>query len=116
MNRNDNSESIEDSYRVLTLFEKENISTQREAAGHLGFSLGKANYLINALISKGFVKLENFFRSDNKLSYRYILTPSGIEAKYKITVEFLKRKEEEYERLQSEIDSIKKDLVREVHD
>lgn len=116
MNRNNVSESIEDSYRVLALFEKGNISTQREAADHLGFSLGKVNYLINALISKGFVKLENFCKSDNKMNYGYILTPSGIEAKYKITIEFLKRKEEEYERLQSEIYLIKQDLMREVHD
>lgn len=111
MNRKDKYRNIEDSYRILTLFEKEDISTQREAAGHLGFSLGKANYLINALIAKGFVKFENFCKSENKMNYRYILTPSGIEAKYRITVEFLKRKEEEYDRLQKEIDLLKTDLL-----
>jgi EPS-associated MarR family transcriptional regulator len=107
---NNNTITTEDSYKILNLFDKEDISNQRDVTGHLGYSLGKVNYLIKSLIEKGFVKLDNFYKSDNKLGYRYILTPAGIEAKYRVTVEFLNRKEAEYERLKSELDEIRNSL------
>ena len=34
---------------------------QRELAKELGFSLGKLNYCIKALRTKGLIKIENFF-------------------------------------------------------
>jgi len=109
MNKNkiDNTSSLEDTYKILSLFDEENISSQRDISRHLGYSLGKVNYLVNSLIQKGFVKLENFLRSENKTGYYYILTPSGIENKYNITKEFLKRKEAEYDALRNEIEKIK---------
>ncbi len=73
-------------------------------------SLGKANYCLKALIEKGQVKARNFKNNDNKRSYMYLLTPSGMEAKAKITVRFLQRKMQEYEELKTEI----RELQREV--
>jgi EPS-associated MarR family transcriptional regulator len=109
MNRDktDNTSSLEDTYKILSLFEEEKVSSQRDISKHLGYSLGKVNYLVNSLIQKGFVKLENFLKSDNKSGYYYLLTPSGIENKYIITKEFLKRKEAEYEALRKDIEKIK---------
>jgi hypothetical protein len=52
---------------------------------------------------KGFVKLENFRRSDNKLAYAYFLTPLGLEEKARITLSFLRIKEAEYEAIRREI-------------
>ena len=43
----------------------------------------------------------------NKLSYSYLLTPSGIEAKATLTIDFLKRKMAEYENLKTEIEELK---------
>lgn len=77
--------------------------TQRELATHLGVSLGKTNYLLKALIHKGFIKADNFKNSENKTGYIYLLTPRGIEEKARITYRFLKRKKREYERLEQEI-------------
>ena len=73
---------------------------------HLGVSLGKANYCLKALTEKGFVKAENFRRSDNKLAYAYLLTPVGIEEKARVTVAFLRRKMQEFEALKTEIEGL----------
>ncbi len=87
--------------------------SQRKLSKKLNISLGMINYLIKELTKKGLVKVENFKKSKNKLSYRYLLTPKGVEEKLKLTYYFLKRKMEEYERLQREIEDLKKELKEE---
>jgi len=84
--------------------------TQRDLSSRLGLSLGKINFLIKSLIEKGFIKADNFKNSNNKISYLYLLTPAGIEEKTKITYRFLKRKMEEYEKLENEIRHLKKEV------
>ena len=84
---------------------------QRGLAVRLGLSLGKANYCLRALVRKGLVKIHNFRRSDNKLAYAYVLTPKGVREKARLTVAFLAIKQEEYERLQSEIARLKGEVV-----
>ncbi len=84
--------------------------TQRELSIRLGISLGKINFLLKALIEKGFIKTRNFKTSGNKKAYWYILTPSGIEAKAKITLHFLKRKLQEYEQIEKQIQLLKKEV------
>jgi EPS-associated MarR family transcriptional regulator len=76
----------------------------------LGISLGKVNFLLNALIRKGFVKAHNFKNSHNKKAYLYKLTPHGLEEKAKVTYRFFKRKLEEYERLESEIRELREEI------
>jgi EPS-associated MarR family transcriptional regulator len=84
--------------------------SQREIAELLGVSLGATNYVLKALIEKGQVKVRNFRASNNKLRYAYILTPSGIEAKARLTAGFLQRKYAEYEALKAEIEFLEADL------
>jgi EPS-associated MarR family transcriptional regulator len=84
---------------------------QRGLAERLGLSLGKANYCLRALVRKGLVKISNFRRSDNKLAYAYLLTPTGVQEKARLTVAFLKWKELEYERLQDEIARLKAEVL-----
>ncbi len=84
--------------------------TQRELSARLGLSLGKINYLLQSLIQKGFVKADNFKNSTNKIAYLYLLTPSGLEEKARITYRFLQRKTEEYERLAQEIRRLKEEV------
>ena len=97
-------------YKVLKWLEKNPNITQRQLARELGVSLGKTHYLINSLIQVGWVKLENFRRSDNKLGYIYLLTPTGINEKAKITKTFLARKENEYQQLKYEIEQLKSEV------
>ena len=49
-------------------------STQRELAEELGFSLGKLNYCLKALKTKGLVKISNFKKNPNKINYIYQLS------------------------------------------
>ena len=78
-------------------------STQRELAEELGFSLGKLNYCLRSLKFKGLIKINNFRKNPNKINYLYILTPKGISAKTKLTLNFMKRKIKEYDELKKEI-------------
>ena len=77
-------------------------------------SLGKANYLLKALLGKGFVKVQNFRNSANKISYAYLLTPEGVTAKAELTRYFLARKIEEYQALRLEIEQLNGEAERAV--
>jgi EPS-associated MarR family transcriptional regulator len=93
----------EEILKILREIKKSPEMTQRELSSRLGISLGKINFLINAMIRRGLVKVENFKTSNNKKAYLYYLTPRGIEEKARTTHLFLKRKIGEYERLEAEI-------------
>ena len=88
---------------VLRKIQKRPESTQRELAEELGFSLGKLNYCLKALQSKGLIKIENFKKNPNKLNYFYVLTPKGIAQKTKLTLGYMKRKMKEYDELKKEL-------------
>ena len=90
-------------YSLLKLLEENPGLSQRELAKRLGISLGKVNFCLNALVTKGNLKINNFRNSENKMAYAYLLTPRGVEEKARITVRFLKMKVVEYERLKNEI-------------
>lgn len=87
--------------------------TQRELSANLGMSLGKINFLIKAMVDKGFIKADNFKNSQKKIAYLYCLTPKGIEEKAKITYRFLKWKVAEYEKLEQEIRQLQKEVNNE---
>lgn len=93
-------------YRILKKLETNPEVSQRELAKELGISLGKANFCIQALIEKGFVKAKNFKNSQNKKAYIYLLTAKGIEEKASITLKFLKLKMAEYQALKAEIEHL----------
>ena len=77
--------------------------SQRELAGELGFSLGKLNYCLRALKTKGLIKINNFKINPHKLNYIYVLTPKGFSEKTKLTINFMKRKMHEYDELKKEL-------------
>ena len=97
-------------YRVLKILEKHPNLTQRQLSEALGVSLGKTNYLLKSLIDVGWVKLDNFRKSDSKWGYAYLLTPMGVVEKAAITARFLKRKQEEYNNLQLEIVQLQQEV------
>ena len=91
---------------LLRKLESSPESTQRELSLEMGVSLGKVNYCIKKLTEKGLIKLTNFTHNPNKMGYAYLLTPSGIEEKSRLTFSFLKRKIVEYEILKDEINAL----------
>ena len=93
----------QDHFEVLRRIQKKPESSQRELAEELGFSLGKLNYCLRALKTKGLIKISNFKKNPNKINYIYVLTPRGISEKTKLTVNFMRRKMLEYDELKKEL-------------
>ena len=97
-------------FQVLRrLYETPDVS-QRTLAKELGISLGSINFCFQALVDKGWVKMQNFSQSKHKMGYVYLLTPAGIAEKSVLTARFLKRKLEEYETLRVEIEQLKAEI------
>tara|TARA_Y100000766_G_C18375561_1_gene350944 strand:- start:66 stop:374 length:309 start_codon:yes stop_codon:yes gene_type:complete len=95
----------QDNFEVLRKIHKNPDASQREMAEELGFSLGKLNYCLKALKEKGFVKINNFKKKKNKITYiQYIITPKGISERTKLTIAFMKRKMKEYDDLKKELE------------
>ena len=92
-----------DEFDILRKISKEPKINQRELAKQLGLSLGKIKYCIRALKKKGLIKINNFKKNKRKLDYLYNLTPKGVSQKTRITINFMKKKMEEYDELQSEL-------------
>ena len=94
----------QDQFEVLRKIKKTPESSQRELAEKLGFSLGKLNYCLKALQKKGLVKLQNFQKKTNKISYlQYVITPKGISERTNLTINFMKKKMKEYDELKREL-------------
>ena len=93
----------QDHLEILRKISKKPELSQRKLAGELGFSLGKLNYCLKELHKKGLIKIKNFKKSKNKSNYLYLLTPRGITSKTKLTINFMKRKLNEYDELKDEI-------------
>ena len=94
-----------DHFDVLRKIQKKPKTTQRELAEELGFSLGKLNYCLKALHIKGLIKMQNFKKNPKKINYIYVLTPKGITEKTKLTINFMKRKMNEYDELKKELNN-----------
>ena len=78
------------------------VTSQRTIADKIGYSAGKVNYVLKKLIEKGLIKADRFVNSDNKIQYKYLLTPSGIKEKITLTDKFIEIKKEEYDKLQQQ--------------
>ena len=65
-------------FQILKSLERDFYPTQRQLSNDLGVSLGKINYCLKSLIKKGFIKVNNFKNSNNKIQYSYLLTPKGV--------------------------------------
>lgn len=98
-------------YELLRRLANEPAASQRGLARNMGVSVGKVNYCLRALVDKGWVKVNNFRRSDNKWAYTYLLTRKGVAAKVQLTRDFLRRKEREFDLLQSEIAALRIEIA-----
>ena len=107
-----NKKNREFQFQILRKIADNSKLTQRDMSKELGYSLGKLNYVIKELQKKGLIKMRNFKNNSNKEKYMYILTPKGLIEKTKITVQFMKRKMEEYDELKKELNNSKKKLAK----
>lgn len=102
--------SEESHYQLIKILEANPRTSQRELARGMNISLGKVNYCLKGLMKKGIIKAHRFRNSDNKLTYAYLLTPRGIEAKSRITARYLKRRLKEYDKLKQEIQMLQDEV------
>jgi len=89
---------------LLLLRHAQSISSQKSLAKEIGFSVGKVNYVLKALMDKGFIKAEVFLNAQNKRKYSYLLTDDGMKEKISLTRKFIVRKKAEYEELQKDLE------------
>ena len=100
----------ESEFYVLRELSQNNNLTQRELSKRLGLSLGSINFVLKALMKKGYIKMQRFKDSDNKAKYIYVLTPKWLYDKAILTKEFINNKLQEYESLKKEIEELKKEV------
>lgn len=100
----------ENHLKTLKILEENPALSQRHLAKELNLSLGKMNYIINALIQKGYIKAIRFKNSQTKRSYAYYLTPEGIKKKVELTYRFFMVKLKEFEELRHEIQTLEQDI------
>ena len=93
----------EDQLDLMQIIEKDSKASQRLISQNTGFSIGKVNYCLKALVDIGFIKIHNFNNSNKKLNYAYILTPKGVKEKKAVTKQFIIKKKQEYDKLISYI-------------
>jgi EPS-associated MarR family transcriptional regulator len=96
---------------MKTISEADRKITQRDLAKRVGISLGKTNYWVTEMVNDGLVKFERFKQTGSKSSYTYVLTPKGIEEKFRLLIHFLSRKLREYDILRQEIEDLNQEIL-----
>ena len=99
----------ESQFKTLRELAKDGTLSQRDLSRKMGLSLGRVNYLVNALLRKGYIKANRFKNSRNKMAYMYVVTPKGISVRLTQTYTFLQRKLDEFESLKQEIEMLKRE-------
>ncbi len=97
----------ESQFKALRELAKDGRVSQRDLSRKIGLSLGRVNYLVKALLEKGYIKAKRFKNSKNKIGYMYVLTPKGISKRASLTYKYLQIKLDEYERLKRDIQSLR---------
>lgn len=97
-------------FKVLQLLSKNPELSTRQIANKINVSNGSAYYCVHALIEKGLIKFERFFKSNNKQSYAYNLTKNGLKEKSQLTLTFLEKKHIEYELLKQELKLLQEEI------
>ena len=91
---------------TLKVLQKNPGVTQRDLAKEVGINVSSINFCLKALVEKGWIKMGNFSKNPDKLSYAYLLTPAGVAEKAVLTRRFLQHKMVEYEKLREEIEAL----------
>ena len=104
--------ALERLFQSMRLIHQQGDISSRELADRLNISNGAAYYILNALIDKGYVKIENFKNNRKKSRYFYVLTTAGLREKSKLTAKFIQLKRAEYHALRAEIKALERDELR----
>lgn len=97
-------------YKLMRLLQEDPSLSQREIAHELGISVGGTNHALKALLTRGWIKVQNFQRSSHKRGYLYKLTPRGLNEKSRLAYHFLQRKRAEHAALMQEIEALRAEV------
>ena len=97
---------------MKTISEADQKMTQRKLAKRVGISLGKTNYWVTEMVNEGLVRFERFKQAGKKPACTYVLTPKGIEEKFRLLIHFLSRKMREYDNLRQEIEDLNQEILK----
>ena len=100
-------------YRLLKILAEKPQLGQREMAKRMGICLGRVNFCVSELATKGWIEITRLKSARKKIPYIYMLTPKGLEEKGKLTVRFLKRKLSEYEEIKKQIRELHNEVQQE---
>lgn len=95
-------QSSSDTTRELNLLEhieRNPDITQANLADQLGVAVGTVNWHLKRLVAKGYVKVK---RAQRK-KLRYIITPSGVALRARLTVEYIERSLDMYRRTRQRV-------------
>ncbi len=76
---------VDHELKILEAIERDPDVTQASLALHLGVAVGKVNWYLKRLVTKGYVKVTHLQR--RKL--HYFLTPSGLALKFELTRSYM---------------------------
>lgn len=96
--------------KILEKIEQNNMPSQRYLAGELDVSLGLVNSFIKRLASKGYFEITNL--RPNKM--RYILTPTGIAEKSRLTCQFIRYSYELYNGARNRLHDLFREFAQKV--
>ncbi len=102
-------ESSTEDIRELNLLERieqDPDITQASLAAQLGVAVGTVNWHLQRLIEKGHVKVK---RAQRK-KLRYIITPSGIALRTRLTIEYVERSFQLYRKTRARVGSLLSEL------
>lgn len=99
-------------YRILKALDENPHLSQRDLARELGVSLGKANYCLRAMVTRGWVRVRTLGAGEKRRGYAYCLTQKGVEEKARVTACFLERRLEEFHAIRSEIEQLRREAAQ----
>ncbi|MFH0920142.1 MAG: MarR family EPS-associated transcriptional regulator [Fibrobacterota bacterium] len=98
-------------YKVIREIEKNGSHTQRTLAEALNISVGKVNYILAGFVRQGLITSKKIRNHHDKIRWHYYLTPKGVQEKVKIAQLYFEHLSGEYDMIQTEMATLKKELA-----
>jgi len=94
--------------QLLSAVEQDSYVTQRSLATHMGVALGLANLYLKRLAHKGYIKVTTI----PSQRIKYLLTPSGVAEKSKLTFQYMQYSLSYYREMRKRLKQVLSELSR----
>lgn len=100
-------------FRILRHLQKNPEMSRSALVKAAGISVGRINYVPNAFVDKGLMKLGTIGAAKDNRRHAYVLTSKGIAKRAGLTRSALDRKVAEYKALRKDIKTLKSEGLKE---